>query len=71
MIGKVERFAPWILLVTTLFLVVVWLSAPTWAQDDDEAAPKCNCYYPNTGQYGVIRWGDCRVVNCWIPTLLD
>jgi|GEM_PF-1116415 len=71
MIGRVRRFAPWILLVATVSLVGVWLSAPTWAQDDDEAAPKCNCYYPNTGQYGVIRWGDCRVVNCWIPTLLE
>ena len=57
MIGKVGRFAPWILLVATLFLVVVWLSAPTWVQGDDEAAPKCNCYYPSTGEYGVIRGG--------------
>ncbi len=67
---RLRRFAPWTLLAITLALVGVWVSAPAWAQDD-EAAPKCNCYYPATGEYGVIKGGNCRVVNCWIPTLLD
>ena len=26
----------------------------------------CNCWYPNTGKYGVEFQCDCKVVNCWI-----
>jgi hypothetical protein len=30
-------------------------------------APKCECKYPSTGSYGVVRDGTCQVETCWIP----
>jgi len=59
-----RRWISWVLLIGTLSVIGFWRAIPTGAQEDE--APRCNCYYPNTGRYGVIRWGDCRVVDCWI-----
>jgi hypothetical protein len=37
----------------------------------EEAAAKCDCYYPNSGAKGVLRWwyGEytCHVEECWLP----
>lgn len=61
-----KRLVSWLLLIAMLAVVGLWSSLPTEAQEE-EAAPQCNCYYPNTGRFGVIRWGDCGVTDCWLP----
>jgi len=38
----------------------------TVASFADEGAPKCNCYYPNTGVYGVKNGDDCPATECWV-----
>lgn len=32
----------------------------------NEEGAKCSCLYPNSGQYGVKKDGDCVVQDCWI-----
>ena len=57
--NKVFRIlAPVILLITVL--VVFWFFR--------KPKPKCDCYYPNTGEYGIkdVKYG-CKVADCEPP----
>jgi hypothetical protein len=49
------------LLVTTLILGVHTYGLG--AAESEECIP-CNCYYPNRGEFGVIRDDDCQALSC-------
>jgi hypothetical protein len=43
--------------------------------DDEEGGgggPKCACYFPNSGAYGVFdTGGHCVKQDCWVPLKLE
>ena len=39
---------------------------PVQNSSAEDAAPKCDCAYPNTGEYGVKNGTDCQVTRCWV-----
>jgi len=49
-------------LLVLISVQVVGFSA--WAAEP--AMPRCNCYYPNSGEYGFVYDGDCESTPCWI-----
>ena len=53
------------LLLVALALGFALASGPSSSADEGGGA-KCNCLYPNTGQYGVKNGNDCVVQDCWI-----
>ncbi|GEM_PF-7118667 len=63
----------WILSVTVLLSVLTIGMATVYqarvqADSPVKSIPKCECWYPNTNEYGIIIWPiGCDVRNCWIP----
>ncbi len=47
-----------------LLMITMLLMVPTYA--DSESCLPCDCYYPNSNQYGVIENGDCKISVCCI-----
>jgi hypothetical protein len=39
---------------------------PVQNSSAEDASPKCDCAYPNTGEYGVKNGTDCEVKRCWV-----
>lgn len=54
------------LLSLVLSLGFALASGTTTFADFEAEGEKCNCLYPNTGQYGVKSGTDCVVKDCWI-----
>ena len=48
-------------LVLCVFLIPRVVSRASWDK------PKCNCYFPNLGKYGVAKSDHCEVVECEPP----
>jgi len=46
-----------LILVILIILGLYFFTRPT-------DKPKCNCIFPNTGEYGVIKDGECVVMDC-------
>ncbi len=57
------------LLVSVFLLAItVSLGVPIYGLSvtEDEGCIPCNCYYPNSGEFGVIRGDDCQATSCVI-----
>jgi|GEM_PF-3660768 len=50
-----------------IFLAIVIPKVAPNAVLSDQPKPKCNCYFPNLGKYGVTRGDHCEVADCEPP----
>jgi hypothetical protein len=58
--GKVTKTA----LAILLFCI---LSVGFFAYQKKKPKPKCDCYFPNIGKYGVRSGEECRIADCEPP----
>lgn len=60
----------WFSLVVLVLVVGLGSIGPVAADiglvEEGGAAPRCNCWYPNSNTYGVRSGEDCPSTNCWV-----
>lgn len=61
------RFMKGLVAIAVIILALVIPTAVSSAFHFDETKPKCNCYFPNLGKYGVTKGQHCEVVDCEPP----
>jgi hypothetical protein len=55
-----------LLAAIALLGAVLALGLPQLKAGGGAGCGQCSCYYPNSGNYGVIAQGDCAVCDCWV-----
>jgi hypothetical protein len=53
-----------LVLIVGLAAIAPMVRADFGELEEDGGASRCNCWYPNSNTYGVIRDGDCPKVKC-------
>lgn len=51
-----------LVIVIAALIALAGLGYFLWRRSADK--PECNCRYSQTGEYGVIKDGECVVVDC-------
>jgi len=52
--------------VVLLFEVILLGYSTSLGFEEGSECRACNCYYPNTGDFGVLNGDDCQVSSCVI-----